>query len=358
MEIPIQIAYLILVISSLITITLITLSIIYINCGGRNNRAYFCKSSGGDTVPSGGLPPSGGVPSGIPPSGGGGVPSGIPPSGGGGVPSGIPPSGGEGSSPDGGDPDIGPAATIPDSAPQSANPISDDTIMGFWKGYAASCKVSEGYFNNSAWFFAFPGYWGTNISDVCKNQSGVYGNPDYSQNILTIGGGGTDWGDSLYTTLQNTIPSWKEEGWTGICLDWEVISTDHTDEGFNTLLAAIKNAGLLCIITTTANGPYQGADGKTFSLDWNNVDFVIPQLYGGSGITTDEYINYMDYWLTGSNPTGGVHNITFDSPLPIDKLLWGVTQEGIAMVQTHIENNYPSISIRGYVLWCVNGECY
>ena len=147
MEIPIQIAYLILVISSLITITLITLSIIYINCGGRNNTAYFCESSGG-----------------------GGVPSGIPPSGGGGVPSGIPPSGGEGSSPDGGDPDIGPAATIPDSAPQSANPISDDTIMGFWKGYAASCKVSEGYFNNSAWFFAFPGYWGTNISDVCKNQ--------------------------------------------------------------------------------------------------------------------------------------------------------------------------------------------
>lgn len=149
-------------------------------------------------------------------------------------------------------------------------------------------------------------------------------NSTYDRKILTQGGGDTSWGDSLYKILEGEIPSYKPAGWDGVCWDWEKTTSDHTSEGFNKLMNATKQAGLINIVTSTAEGPYvwASANKDATGIDWSLVDFFVPQLYGAAGTLPDGWQEYAQYWVDGAGkPT--LHNVTF-SPIPMSKFLWGM----------------------------------
>jgi len=124
--------------------------------------------------------------------------------------------------------------------------------------------------------------------------------------------------------MEGLLNDYKPSGWDGVCWDWEKTSADHTSEGFNSLMKATKAAGLLNIVTSTAEGPYiwLSSNKDATDIDWSLVDYFVPQLYGASGTLPSEWKDYVKYWVDGAGKPN-VHDVTF-SPIPMEKLLWGM----------------------------------
>lgn len=112
-------------------------------------------------------------------------------------------------------------------------------------------------------------------------------------------------------------------GWDGVCWDWEMVAADHTTEGFNSLMRASKAAGLLNIVTTTAEGPYQWSapDFDATGLDWDAIDYLVPQMYGGPGTLQDGWQKYAQFWVGGAGVS--IHGVKL-RPIPMNKILWGM----------------------------------
>jgi len=147
---------------------------------------------------------------------------------------------------------------------------------------------------------------------------------NYSAKILTQGGGDTSWGKSLYTRLQDMLPSYKPAGWDGVCWDWEKAAQDHDSASFNALMKATKDAGLINIVTSTAEGPYiwSAANKDATDIDWTLVDYFVPQLYGAAGTLPEGWEDYAQYWTDGAGKPN-LHNVTF-AKIPMSKFLWGM----------------------------------
>jgi len=202
-------------------------------------------------------------------------------------------------------------------------------VHGFWFHYWGGDSPKPA--PSSGWFFSFPGLI---VKPPFKNSTygPIMAPPawgSYEKKILTQGGGDTSWGDMLYKELESALPSYKPAGFDGVCWDWEKTGADHTTDGFNTLMKATKDAGLLNILTSTAEGPYiwSAADNDATGIDWSLVDYFVPQLYGGAGTLPDGWEEYARYWAEGAGkPT--VHNVTF-APIPMEKILWGMPAPGM-----------------------------
>lgn len=179
----------------------------------------------------------------------------------------------------------------------------------------------------SGWFFSFPGTFV--FGDLTPKITSIIRPPpeagNYSKLILTQGGGNDFWGDSKYELLKGDLDKYKPAGWEGVCWDWEIVGNDHTSAGFNDLMRATKEAGLLNIVTTTAEGPYmwEAPSLDATDIDWSQVDYIVPQMYGADGRTLpDEWETYAQYWVDGAGkPT--LHGETF-AAIPMEKFLWGM----------------------------------
>lgn len=89
-------------------------------------------------------------------------------------------------------------------------------------------------------------------------------------------------------------------------------------------MKATKAAGLINIVTSTAEGPYiwSAPNKDARGIDWSLVDYFVPQMYGAAGTLPAEWKQYAQYWKEGaSKPT--IHNVTF-GPIPMEKFLWGM----------------------------------
>merc|ERR1719345_52829 len=222
----------------------------------------------------------------------------------------------------------GPVPTPPTPSPPTPAPTPSPKppgpIRGFWDGWVGSRSANPA--PSSGWFFSFPGlavsppFKSTPYSQIVAPPS--WGK--YEHQILTQGGGDTGWGDSFYKQMEGLLKDYKPSGWDGVCWDWEKTSADHTSEGFNSLMKATKAAGLLNIVTSTAEGPYiwLSANKDATDIDWSLVDYFVPQLYGASGTLPAQWKDYAKYWVDGAGKPN-VHDVTF-SPIPMEKLLWGM----------------------------------
>jgi len=196
--------------------------------------------------------------------------------------------------------------------------------MGFWDGWVASHAARRA--PSTGWFFSFPG---TIVpgSFVPSELTSVVPPPawgTYDKKILTQGGGETGWGNSLYSSLATKLSEYKPAGWDGVCWDWETVGSDHTSDGLNALMRATKEAGLINILTSTAEGPYiwNAPNKDATDIDWSLVDYFVPQMYGGPGTLPSEWETYAKYWVDGAGkPT--IHDVTF-APIPMEKILWGM----------------------------------
>jgi len=196
--------------------------------------------------------------------------------------------------------------------------------MGFWDGWVGSHSAQPA--PSTGWFFSFPGqiitgsFTPSELTNVVPPPT--WGN--YDKKILTQGGGDTGWGNSMYSSLQAKLSEYKPAGWDGVCWDWETVGSDHTSEGLNTLMRATKDAGLINILTSTAEGPYiwNAQNKDATDIDWSLIDYFVPQMYGASGSLPSEWETYAQYWVDGAGkPT--IHDVTF-APIPMEKILWGM----------------------------------
>jgi hypothetical protein len=146
----------------------------------------------------------------------------------------------------------------------------------------------------------------------------------YEAKILTQGGGDTSWGNDLYKRLEGQLASYKPAGFDGVCWDWEKAGQDHTSDGFNSLMKATKAAGLINIVTSTAEGPYiwSASNKDATDIDWSLVDYFVPQLYGAAGTLPTGWEDYARYWTEGAGKPN-LHNVTF-AKIPMEKFLWGM----------------------------------
>ena len=212
----------------------------------------------------------------------------------------------------------------------------------------------------SGWAFAFPGLLTDTVPPMGGNNTWDTNLPlpidRYEKKIFTFGGGGTTWGDAVYAKLEAMLPRAKALGWDGVAYDWEMTGTDHTTAGFNKLLAATQQAGLLCLVTTTAEGPYswQAPDKDATGVDWSSVDFLAPQLYGASGddYAAKDLASYVAFWKQASTgPVKNVHGVTFRGP-PAAKFLWALNADPASahyVAPATVAAMWPGT--RGYVLW-------
>jgi len=215
-----------------------------------------------------------------------------------------------------------PTPPAPSPAPSPMPPAGP--IMGFWDGWVGSHSSSAA--PATGWFFSFPGvavsppFTGTPYNQIVPPPT--WGT--YDKLILTQGGGDTGWGDSFYARLQDQLDQYKPAGWDGVCWDWETAGSDHTTEGFNALMNATKNEGLLNILTSTAEGPYMwsASSNDATGIDWSLIDYFVPQMYGASGTLPSAWETYAQYWVDGAGkPT--IHDVTF-AAIPMEKILWGM----------------------------------
>lgn len=179
---------------------------------------------------------------------------------------------------------------------------------------------------SSGWFFSFPGFVITG-SVVPSELSNLIPPPawgKYDKVIITQGGGDTGWGNGMYTNLKAKLGDYKPAKWDGVCWDWEMVGVDHTSEGFNDLMRATQEAGLINILSSTAEGPYQwGAPSKDATdIDWSLVDYFVPQMYGAAGTLPAEWETYAQYWVDGAGKPN-LHGVTFGA-IPMEKILWGM----------------------------------
>lgn len=215
-----------------------------------------------------------------------------------------------------------PPPTPPTPPTPAPSPVG--SIRGFWDGWVGSSSSKPA--PSSGWFFSFPGlavsppFNATPYSQIVAPPS--WGT--YEHQILTQGGGDTGWGDSFYKHMESMLNNYKPFGWDGVCWDWETTSADHTSEGFNSLMKATKAAGLLNIVTSTAEGPYiwQSSNKDATGIDWSLVDYFVPQMYGASGTLPAQWKDYARYWMDGASRPN-VHDVTF-AAIPMEKFLWGM----------------------------------
>ena len=100
---------------------------------------------------------------------------------------------------------------------------------------------------------------------------------------------------------------------------------------------------LICVVTSTAEGPYQwGAPSKDATgINWDNIDYFVPQLYGASGAMSSGWQTYAKFWKTGGT---SLHGVKFKAP-PNNKMLWGVTPGQGSAAQGVGGGS-------GYIEWC------
>ena len=229
-------------------------------------------------------------------------------------------------------------------------PVPSGKVYGFWKGYAGSCHMQTPT-DTSYWYFAFPGIYP--VPSRCHQVPADAKN--FKQKILTIGGGPTTWGDKLYEQVRLEVQGSRSiyDEWDGICVDWEMTGADHTNNGFNAMTAAIKKAGKLMVLTTTAEGPWKivtptsgKPKGDFTTIDWSNIDYLVPQLYGGTGAmyVSPELGKYAEWWNNPTTPS--IHGATF-SKIDTNKILWGITPGAEKTVFNPVGG--------GFITWCADG---
>lgn len=196
-------------------------------------------------------------------------------------------------------------------------------VAGFWYGYAGSATDAPA--PTSGTFISFPGLIVEPPFTAGSGRIPKIPNGNYLHKVLTQGGGGTKWDDTLYAKMESELGQYKAGGWDGVMWDWEVVGPGHTTSGFNNLMAATKAAGLLNYVTTDAEGPYSWtADDKDATgIDWSQVDFLVLQMYGASGddFPDSQLQRYYNYWANGGGTS--IHNTIFKAP-PTSKLMWGL----------------------------------
>ena len=105
------------------------------------------------------------------------------------------------------------------------------------------------------------------------------------------------------TGLQSNLNTVISLGYDGIVLDLEEYVTGQTVtvDQWNTLFAAIKASGLLCIVTISHFSPYGMANGPQLvasMLQNPNIDVLSPQLYTNGDEPQNEWTGYSDAWRT------------------------------------------------------------
>jgi hypothetical protein len=195
-------------------------------------------------------------------------------------------------------------------------------VSGFWYGYAESAVTDPP--PTGVIYTTFPGLVVT--PPFTSGSGSIPADPsgDFTMKVLCQGGGGDVWDDTVYTTMTSQLADVKSAGWAGFMIDWEQVGAGHTTDGFNAFMAAVKAAGLTNFVTSTAEGPYTwSADTDASGIDWANVDYFVPQMYGPSGANypDTELTQYKDYWLNGAGVN--IHSTTF-SAIPVEKIMWGL----------------------------------
>lgn len=147
----------------------------------------------------------------------------------------------------------------------------------------------------------------------------------FAHKVLNLGGGGTAWTDAVITEADKFLPTVKQLGYTGVCFDTEVFG-QFTMSTFLDLFASAKTLHLTTVLTSTAEGPYSGCDSPRDcwrDIIWDNIDFVVPQLYGASGgnYPTAQIEQYANFWRGGGGQ--GIHG-KFNGPKDLRKILWAV----------------------------------
>jgi len=149
----------------------------------------------------------------------------------------------------------------------------------------------------------------------------------------------------MYIAQSKLLPAIKAKGYDGVCYDWEMVGKGHSMEEFNRLMSQTKQLGLLNILTTTAEGPHQwdASPKDATGIDWDNIDYLAPQLYDPNGEMYPNWRTYADFWK-GTDAIMSINNVTFIPP-PSDKILWGVPPSQGPMVMARNGG-------AGYVEWC------
>lgn len=168
--------------------------------------------------------------------------------------------------------------------------------------------------------------------------------------VLNLGGGGTSWDDTTFENALAFLPTLKNLGYNGVCLDTEVFPANPTQFTMSKLLgffAEAKQQGLATVLTSTAEGPYYGCDSPNNcweDIKWDDIDFIVPQMYGAGGTNygADDFEQYANFWKEGGGQ--GVHG-SFPGPADLSKILWAVNPG----TGRSLHNQYQFAG--GYIEW-------
>jgi len=197
-------------------------------------------------------------------------------------------------------------------------------VAGFWY-FLADAPVQHAPAPTSGTLFSFPGLLVE--PPFTAGSGGIPNIPtgNYLHKVLTQGGGGTSYDDTLYAKMESQLGQYKAAGWDGVMWDWEVVGPGHTTSGFNKLMAATKAAGLINYLTTNAEGPYSwtAVDRDATGIDWTQVDFLVLKMYGwdGADFPDSDLQRYYNYWANGGGLS--IQNTIFKAP-PMSKFMWGL----------------------------------
>eukprot|EP01062_Namystynia_karyoxenos_P076900 TRINITY_DN762_c0_g1_i2.p1 TRINITY_DN762_c0_g1~~TRINITY_DN762_c0_g1_i2.p1 ORF type:complete len:336 (+),score=125.24 TRINITY_DN762_c0_g1_i2:83-1009(+) len=217
----------------------------------------------------------------------------------------------------------------PPAPPQPPAPKPSGTVTGFFYAPYASSAAGKAPGSGMAIYF-----WGNDPQtwyNYYKQSPTAYTAAkllpgDYALKVLNLGGGGTQWDDAQIAAAAEFAPHIRNDlGYDAICLDTEVMGTFQMSNLLS-LFRTAKAAGLITVLTTTAEGPYSGCDSPNDcwkDIKWDDVDYLVPQMYGASGTNypSAQLLQYAAFWKAGGGQ--GIHG-KFPGPSNLNSILWGI----------------------------------
>jgi len=163
------------------------------------------------------------------------------------------------------------------------------------------------------------------------------------------------------TPFSSMCSELKSKGYNGIMYDFEIFHynwNDADNSALNHVFQQTKACGMFSAWTTAAMGPYEDTAKGVIDIDWDQLDFAVPQMYDAhqnyyqNGLET-----YAPWWKTGGE---SIHHWTLATGVgPNTLVLWGASTQS-AGVDSGIGPKTASAAMAvtglpgGYIEWTYN----
>lgn len=236
-------------------------------------------------------------------------------------------------------------------------------LKGAWMAPGGIGTIPSGY-DLVAHFAGEPNWARAHYHGPGQNSIPPYpGDPSAKYKFFTVCGDSCVFNAAFLTsylgqvTMTEMCTELQSKGYNGIIYDLEIFTFTYTEDdnaALNALFRDTKANGMYSAWTTAAMGPFENGTG-TIDIDWDHLDFVMPEMYDAhQNYYQNGLEDYAVWWRDGGL---SLHNYHLATGVGANTLvLWGASTQsagvdsGIAVKTAEAAMEVTGLP-GGYIEW-------